>query len=145
MALVDLKKAELIALAEENELDTTGTKAELAARLDSHLTWDDAEKLADEEIAEVEAELEEELEVEEFFSEELVEEEDTGVTEWNGFDLTLGDSDDFLKGLYMKVLGREVDKGGLRHYTSILEMHKTMTRADILQDLLNSGEFKNLK
>ena len=31
MALVDLKKAELIALCEENGLDTEGTKAEASA------------------------------------------------------------------------------------------------------------------
>ena len=143
MALVDLKKAELIALAEENELDTTGTKAELAARLDEVLSWDDEE--AEEVVEEVVEETVEEVaeEVEEEVAE--AEEESDEVTEWKGFVLADGDADDFLKGLYMKVLGREVDQGGLRHYTSVLTMHFTLTRAEILQDLLNSDEYKNLK
>lgn len=136
MALVDLKKAELIALAEENGLDTTGTKAELAERLDAVLSWDDAEE---EEVVEETVE-----EVAEEVVEEAAEEETSDeLTSWKGFDLTEGDSDAFLKGLYMKVLGREVDAGGLRHYTSVLDMHKTQTRADVLQDLLNSDEYKN--
>ncbi len=136
MALVDLKKAELVALAEENGLDTTGTKAELAERLDAVLSWDDAEE---EEVVEETVE-----EVAEEVVEEVAEEEASDeLTSWKGFDLTAGDSDAFLKGIYMKVLGREVDKGGLRHYTSVLDMHKTQTRADVLQDLLNSEEYKN--
>ena len=136
MALVDLKKAELVALAEENGLDTTGTKAELAERLDAVLSWDDAEE---EEVVEETVE-----EVAEEVVEEAAEEETSDeLTSWKGFDLTEGDSDAFLKGLYMKVLGREVDLGGLRHYTSVLDMHKTQTRADVLQDLLNSEEYKN--
>ena len=140
MALVDLKKAELIALAEENGLDTTGTKAELAERLDAVLSWDDAEEeeVVEETVEEVAEEVVEEA------AEEVVEEETSDeLTSWKGFDLTEGDSDAFLKGLYMKVLGREVDAGGLRHYTSVLDMHKTQTRADVLQDLLNSDEYKN--
>ena len=136
MALVDLKKAELVALAEENGLDTTGTKAELAERLDAVLTWDEetVEEVADEVAEEV---------VEEVVEEVAEEEASDELTSWKGFDLTAGDSDAFLKGIYMKVLGREVDKGGLRHYTSVLDMHKTQTRADVLQDLLNSEEYKN--
>jgi len=136
MALIDLKKAELVALAEENGLDTTGTKAELAERLDAVLSWDDAEE--EEVVEETVEEVAEEV-VEEVAEEEASEE----VLSWKGFDLTAGDSDAFLKGLYMKVLGREVDLGGLRHYTSVLDMHKTQTRADVLQDLLNSEEYKN--
>lgn len=141
MALVDLKKAELVALAEENGLDTTGTKTELAERLDAVLSWDDAEEeeVVEETVEEVAEEVVEET-VEEVAEEEEASDE---LTSWNGFDLTAGDSDDFLKGLYLKVLGREVDKGGLRHYTSVLDMHKTQTRADVLQDLLNSHEYKN--
>ncbi len=140
MALIDLKKAELVALAEENGLDTTGTKAELAERLDAVLSWDDAEEeeVVEENVEEVAEEVVEEV-VEEVAEEEASEE----VLSWKGFDLTAGDSDAFLKGLYMKVLGREVDLGGLRHYTSVLDMHKTQTRADVLQDLLNSEEYKN--
>lgn len=136
MALVDLKKAELVALAEENGLDTTGTKAELAERLDAVLTWDE------ETVEEVAEEVAEEV-VEEVVEEVAEEEASDELTSWKGFDLTAGDSDAFLKGIYMKVLGREVDKGGLRHYTSVLDMHKTQTRADVLQDLLNSEEYKN--
>ena len=141
MALVDLKKAELIALCEENELDTDGTKADLAARLDAVLSWDD--ESTDEEVV-VEEEVVEEAVVEEAVVEEELE-EDIGVTSWKGMDLYEKDADSFLKDLYMKVLGREVDQGGLRHYTSVLEMHKTMTRGDILQDLLDSGEYKSKK
>ena len=136
MALVDLKKAELVALAEENGLDTTGTKAELAERLDAVLTWDE------ETVEEVAEEVAEEV-VEEVVEEVAEEEASDELTSWKGFDLTAGDSDAFLKGIYMKVLGREVDKGGLRHYTSVLDMHKTQTRADVLQDLLNPEEYKN--
>ena len=124
MTLSDLKKAELIVLAEDNQLAPSGTKAEIVARLEEAGVG--AEKTATERaIPKL----------------DVAPEEPAGP-DMSGFDMDAGDSDEFLKGLYLHVLGREIDAGGLAHYTRVLEFYKTQSRADILADLVASDEFK---
>jgi len=124
MTLSDLKKAELIVLAEDNQLDPSGTKAELVARLEEAGVG--AEKPATEKaIPKLD-----------------VAPEEPAAPDMSGFDMDAGDTDEFLKGLYLHVLGREIDADGLAHYTRVLEFYKTQTRADILADLEASDEYK---
>ena len=127
MALADLKKAELVALCEGHGLDTSGTKADLVARLEEAGVGDDA--TPDEGAAEIIAPT---LELDEAPVE----------VSMDGFDMDAGETDEFLKGLYLHVLGREIDAGGLAHYTRVLDFYGTQTRADVLNDLLESAEYK---
>ena len=124
MTLSDLKKAELIVLAEDNQLDPTGTKAELVTRLEEAGVG--AEKPPTEKATP---------------KLDVAPEEPAGP-DMSGFDMDAGDSEEFLKGLYLHVLGREVDAGGLAHYSRVLDFYKTQSRADILADLVASAEYK---
>tara|TARA_Y100001973_G_C5157412_1_gene311612 strand:+ start:91 stop:471 length:381 start_codon:yes stop_codon:yes gene_type:complete len=126
MGLSDLKKAELIALCEENDLDTSGVKADLVARLEPVLSWDDAE-------AEEEVEAPVEAEVEETPSSDV----SGGKTEDL---LAIPDDEAFVKQAYLDLLGREADPEGLKHYTNRLMFHRNMTRGDLIQLFKNTTE-----
>ena len=126
MGLSDLKKAELIALCEENDLDTSGVKADLVARLEPVLEWDDAE--AEEEVeAPVEAE-----------PEEKPSSDDSGGK--NDDLMAIGDDEAFVKQAYLDLLGREADPEGLKHYTNRLMFHKNMTREELVDLFKNTTE-----
>lgn len=126
MALADLKKAELVALCLENELDKDGTKAELIARLEEAGVG--AEPAPQEDVVKTAL--------------EVTELESPTDVDMSDFDMDAGDTDEFLKALYLKVLGREIDAGGLAHYTRVLDFYGTQTRADVLNDLLGSDEYR---
>jgi len=126
MALIDLKKAELVALCEEHELDTSGTKADLVARLEPVLSWDDeaddgpAEEVADEPVEEV-------------------------VEEAPQTDVGDGlDTQSFVREAYLTILKREPDEAGLKHYVTCIDYHGTLTRDDVIKDLTDSDEAKSL-
>lgn len=126
MALKDLKKAELIALCEQHELETDGTKAQLVSRLEPVLTWDDEPD--QEEVVE---------EVVEDPVEEAVAEADSSV----GDGLS---TEDFVREAYLTILKREPDEHGLKHYVNCIDWHGTLTRDDVLADLSSSAEAKAL-
>jgi hypothetical protein len=118
MGLADLKKAELIALCEQHDLETDGIKADLVARLEPVLSWDDEP------------------------AEEVVEE----VVE-EAVPTPVGDglsSEDFVREAYLSTLKREPDPSGLTHYVNCLDLHGTLTREQVLEDLANSDEAKSL-
>ena len=121
MALKDLKKAELVALCEQHELDTTGTKADLVARLEPVLDWDEPDQ--------------EEVVVEEPVVEEVV--EDAPATVGDGLP-----TEQFVREAYLSILGREPDANGLKHYVTCIDWHGTMTREQVIEDLSNSDEAK---
>ena len=52
--------------------------------------------------------------------------------------------EDFVRAAYLAVLGREADASGLRSYTFALELHKTMSRQDVLDSLQSSLEAQGL-
>tara|TARA_R110000851_G_scaffold108116_6_gene229012 strand:+ start:7135 stop:7494 length:360 start_codon:yes stop_codon:yes gene_type:complete len=119
MALVDLKKAELIALCEENELDTEGTKAELADRLDSVLTWDDIEAEVEAELEVAEAELEAELE------------DDDNI-------------EVYINNIFKKYVKRDASEHELSHYRKALTFHFTITKENFVFGIKNSDEARSL-
>lgn len=108
-----MKKAELIALCEEAELSTNGTKADLIARLEA----------PQEVVAEPEVE-------------EVVEPVETNTSD----DLS---DEDFIRQAYLDILGREADPAGLRHYSLALGFHKTLTREQVLRALKRSDEARS--
>ena len=46
----------------------------------------------------------------------------------------------FVKAAYLSILKREADAGGLSNYSKCIGMYKTMTRQEVLDDLLGSAE-----
>lgn len=46
----------------------------------------------------------------------------------------------FVKAAYLSILKREADANGLSHYSKCIGMYKTMTRQELLDDLLGSAE-----
>lgn len=123
MALADLKKTELIALCEEHDLDTSGVKADLVARLEPVVDWDEAE--ATEEI---------EAPSEPVEAKKPVKAAPVLKTLEDYSDLT---DEEFVKAAYVDCLGREADEDGLRHYTRNIAFHKNMGRMDLLHILRN--------
>jgi len=123
MGLMDLKKAELVALAEKHDLDSSGTKADLVERLDGVVDWDESDD------SDVEESVEEtpDMDVSAILSE--------------GEDL---DDEDFVHLAYKKILQREADKAGLKHYSACIWFHKTLTREGVCMALLDSTEYKSL-
>ena len=130
----DLSKAtkdELVALCEEAGLETDGTKKELIARLEA-----------------VPAPSEPEV-VEEEVKEEVVEEKPVKTAKKGKSKLPDPEDEslsveDFVRAAYLAVLGREADAGGLRSYTFAIELHRTMSRQDVLDSLQSSEEAKGL-
>ena len=123
MALKDLKKAELVALCEQHELETDGTKAELVARLEPVLDWDEPDQ------------------------EEVVVEEPVVAEEPVVEDTSVGDglpTEQFVREAYLSILKREPDANGLKHYVTCIDWHGTLTRQDVIDDLSSSEEAKNL-
>src|SRR5210317_1671530 len=117
MALIDLKKAELIALCEENDLATEGTKAELADRLDAVLSLDD-----------VVEELVEEL-VEEVVEEVVEEDEDIEV---------------YINNVFKKYLKRDATSNELNHYRKAMTFHCNLTKENFVFGIKNSDEARSL-
>tara|TARA_B100001094_G_C17840363_1_gene627636 strand:+ start:108 stop:482 length:375 start_codon:yes stop_codon:yes gene_type:complete len=121
MGLSDLKKSELIALAEENELDSSGTKKDLVARLEPVLEWDEpeAEEVEDAPVA----------------PEEETKAVSAAPVLKTAEDYAHLEDEDFVKAVYLDILGREADPDGLKHYTNNLNFHKNMTRTDLINIL----------
>jgi hypothetical protein len=46
----------------------------------------------------------------------------------------------FVKAAYLSILKREADAGGLSNYSKCITMYQTMTRQEVLDDLLGSAE-----
>jgi len=123
MGLMDLKKAELVALAEKHDLDSSGTKADLVERLEGVVDWDES----DDSDAEESAPSSDDFDISELLSE--------------GEDLQ---DEDFVKLAYEKILRREADRAGLKHYSACIWFHKTMSREDVCKALLDSTEYKSM-
>ena len=137
MGLSDLKKAELIALCKENDLDTSGVKADLVARLEPILEWDDAE--AEEEVEAKSEEDTEEVEAPvEAEPEEKPSSDDSGGKDDDL--MAIGDDEAFVRQAYLDLLGREADPEGLKHYTNRLMFHKNMTREELVDLFKNTTE-----
>lgn len=126
--LADLKKAELIALCKEQGLSTDGTKAQLIERLEA--TEPAPEPVAEEPAPEPKPAPAPKAKAKSgSVSEPLPDDESLSVV-------------DFIKQAYLSILGRPADDGGLRHYKACLELHKTLTREDLLADLKGSAEYR---
>lgn len=144
--LLELTKKELIALCEEKGLDTSGTKSELVARLEA--PTETVEEAPTETVEESLPEASPEPVVEEVVEEptpapkkakkatktSLPDVEDESIS-----------NEEFVKQAYLSILKREADAGGLKHYVRCLEMHRTLTREQVLERLADSEEAKALK
>ena len=134
MGLMDLKKAELVALAQQNGVDDSGTKADIAGRLEDILDWDEEDEV--EEAAVDEA----------LMDDSLVPDPLPEPITINGNNQTLdveaGSTDEFLQAAYLHILGREIDDGGRRHYRRVLDVYQTQTREQVVEDLLASDEYR---
>ena len=140
--LSDMTKKELMDMASDMGLSTKGTKVDLIARI---LDGAPEEAPAEAPAEEVVEEVVEEAPVEEAPVEEApapkkakksgslpsIEEDDLSAEE-------------FVKAAYLAILKRDADPAGLRHYCNLLNIHKTMSRQQILDDLSNSAEAKSL-
>lgn len=126
MGLMDLKKAELVALAKEHDVDTTGTKADLVERLEPLMDWDESDS----------------------DSEEAVDDAPKGgsfdISAFVASQADVEDEKDFVKAAYVAILRRDADPAGLSHYSACIWFHKTMSREDVCSALLASGEYKSL-
>jgi type IV secretory pathway VirB10-like protein len=139
--LSELTNAELRELLESKGLDTSGKKSELIERLEAAETP-------------VEAPVEEEAPVVEEAAEEAPEEAPEPVAEpkpkakKSSGSLPSVDgeesNEEFVRSAYLAILKREADAGGLGHYVRCLELHQTMDRQAVLDDLLDSAEAKAL-
>ena len=138
--LADLLKADLVALCEEKGLETDGTKADLIARLEA---LEEAAPAVEESAPEAEAEE----------AEPVVEESAPEPAPAPAKPKTVKGAPDpadeslstveFIHAAYQALLGREPDVQGLRHYKNGLDLHKTITRQRVLDDLLASDEYRN--
>jgi len=120
MGLMDLKKAELVALAKQYDVAATGTKADLVARLEPVVDWDDPDA-----------------------------EDSTGDSADVDVAAIITDAadmsdDDFVSLAYERILQREADRAGLTHYSACIWFHKTMTREGVCESLLASAEYASL-
>tara|TARA_R110002167_G_scaffold51627_7_gene149284 strand:+ start:6452 stop:6844 length:393 start_codon:yes stop_codon:yes gene_type:complete len=129
MALVDLKKAELIALCEENELDTEGTKSELAERLDAVLTWDDEPEEVEEVVEEV---VEEDYEHPPLPT--LAEVTDIEDDE---------DIEVFINNIFKEYVKRDATEHELSHYRKAMTFHNNLTKENFVYGIKNSDEAKS--
>ena len=130
MALVDLKKAELIALCEENGLDTEGTKAELAERLDAVLSWDDAAEESEEVVEEVVEEVYEHPPLPTLAEVTDVEDDD--------------DIEVFINNVYNEYLKRDATEHELSHYRKAMTFHHNLTKENFVFGIKNSDEARSL-
>lgn len=125
MGLKDLKKAELVALAKKHDLDESGTKADLVERLEPVVDWDDSDDAeGDSAPAKESASF------------------DIASLLKDGADL---DDEDFVNMAYQKILNRDADRAGLKHYANCIWFHKTLTREGVCEKLLESSEYKDLQ
>ena len=132
--LSELTNAELRELLEAKGLDTSGKKSELIARLEA------AE-------APAEAPVEEEAPVVEESAEAAPEGAPAPKAKKSGsMPAVDGDesNEEFVRSAYLAILKREADPNGLGHYIRCLELHKTMDRQAVLDDLSSSEEAKAL-
>ncbi len=135
--LADLKKAELVALCEEKGLDTEGTKADLIARLEASQA-----PAAEAPAEEVEEEVAEEPAVEEAEPEPAPKPKAKKGSVPDPADESLS-TVEFIEAAYLSLLGREADRQGLRHYKNGIDIHQTIDRQRVLDDLLASEEYRN--
>ena len=127
--LSELTKKELVAKAEELELEIGGTNTELLERIEAHLATVDAP--AEEAVEEVEEEVVEEAPAKPLKKGELP-----------PVDTDLG-AEEFVALCYQAILKRDADAGGLGHYSSMLAMG-SLTKQQIIDDLSNSLEAQSL-
>ena len=137
--LMELTKKELLALCEEAgiEADSKMTKAVLVGLLEAP-----AEAPTDSEPVEapVEPVVEEEV-VEPAPAPKKAKKAAPAASMPDPEDESLS-SAEFVKAAYLAILKREADEGGLKHYTRALDMHRTLTREQVLERLLASDEGK---
>ena len=127
MGLSDLKKAELVALAKSHDLDTSGTKADLVERLEPVVDWDES---GDDEAATPAKK-----------SSKKSSGPDVAAIVAEGKDL---DDEDFVRLAYQKILQREGDLTGIKHYSACIWFHKTLSRSEVCDALIDSNEYKSL-
>lgn len=135
--LSTLTKAELIALAEEAELDTSGTKADIIARLEGASAPVEAVEAveAPEPVEEAPA------------ASEVVPLSNPAPKAKKGGKTALPDPEDeslsaqdFVRQCYLAIFGREVDPSGFKTYTRALTMHGTLTREQVIERLQDTDE-----
>jgi len=135
MGLTDLKKAELVALAEQHGVSSAGTKADIAGRLDEIITWDEDDTV--DESAVDDAIISDESLVDDPLPDPITINGNNQELEIEG-----GTTDEFLQRAYLHVLGREIDDGGRKHYRRVLDEYQTQTRQQVVDDLLASDEYR---
>ena len=133
--LMELTKKELLALCEEAgiETDFKMTKKMLVALLEAPAESEPVE-------APVEPVVEEEV-VEPAPAPKKAKKAAPAASMPDPEDESLS-SAEFVKAAYLAILKREADAGGLKHYTRALDMHRTLTREQVLERLLASDEGK---
>lgn len=130
--LADLLKADLVALCEEKGLDTEGTKADLIARLEAAEAPAPVEESTPEPAAEEPAP--------EPAPKPKAKTTAKGSPDPKDESLS---TVDFITQAYLSILKREPDQSGLRHYKNALDLHQTIDRQRVLDDLLASDEYRN--
>ena len=132
---MDLKKAELVALCEKHELDTEGSKAELAERLAPVVDWDDE---ATEEVVE---EVVEEVAVEpDYEHPDLPSLSDVTDVEYD----EEADVEVFIGAVFEEYCKREASEFELSHYRKALTFHNTLTLENFVLGIKNSDEARSL-
>jgi hypothetical protein len=139
MGLMDLKKAELVALCEKHELDSEGTKAELVERLAPVVDWDDDE--AEEEVVEevVEEAVEEAVEPD-YEHPELPTLADITDVEYD----EEADIEVFIGAVFEEYCKREASEHELSHYRKAITFHETLTLENFVLGIKNSDEARSL-
>jgi hypothetical protein len=132
--LMELTKKELIALCKEAGLDTDGTKADLVARLEAPA----------ESPTEASQEAVVDVRVEEPAPAPTKPKKATKTGSMPDVEDESLSSEDFVKQAYLAILKREADAGGLKHYVRALDLHRTLTRQQVLDKLSDSEEAKSL-
>ena len=129
--LSDLTVKQLKALCEERGLETDGKKADLIARLEAP-----TEEAAPEEAP-----------AEEAAPEPTPEPAPKKAKAKKGAEPDPEDESlttlEFIDAAYLGLLGREADAPGRRHYKNAIDLHKTVSRQKLLDDLKASAEYRN--
>lgn len=134
--LSDLTVKQLKALCEEKGLETDGKKADLIARLEAPAPVEEAAPEAAPEAEEPAPEPAPEPKPEPKKAKAKKgaepDPEDESLT-------TL----EFIDAAYLGLLGREADAPGRRHYKNAIDLHQTVSRQKLLDDLKASAEYRN--
>lgn len=134
--LSDLTVKQLKALCEEKGLETDGKKADLIARLEAPVEEAPAP------VEEAAPEAEEPAPAPEPAPEPKKAKKAKKGAEPDPEDESLTTLE-FIDAAYLSLVGREPDAGGRRHYKNAIDLHKTIKRQKLLDDLKASAEYRN--